>query len=485
MVIRKKDIKTRSRMSRRVATATAYEEPTVPVDGEDRRHVIKKRSGGRRFLGISLVVIILLLLGWFGTKLALSGWNVSRDNLFKDLFSFGGTTLIGESNGRVNIALMGIPGEGNDGPSLTDTLMVASLSTAPKTEVSNNATNNTATTPTSNFLFSVPRDLYVKIPGYGNSKINAVYEIGNNKADDGGGKLVTQVVGEVLGLDIPYYVKIDFVGFEKIINELGGVTVTVDKDLYDNKYPGPNSTYQVVDIKAGTYTMDGATALKYARSRQSTSDFDRAHRQQKVIMAVKTKLAELNFLSNPAKLIALTEIVATHFETNLKLTEIKRLVTIFKDVDISQITTKVFDDSPAGLLYGTKVDEMFVLRPTGDDFKIISDYVAKVLAGTTPDEQQVSKDPLKIEVLNGTTTTGLAKKVATKLEQDGYKVVSTGNNAVKGFTKTIVYDLSGGERIWEVRKLAESLKAEVGTDKIETTTGALARVVLGSDAVAS
>jgi len=464
MVIRKKDLRTRSRMSRVIAEA----EPTIPV--AESVHVLRKRGGASRWLGVSLVVAVLLLLGWFGTKLALSGWHVSKENFIKDLFTFGTTTLIGEDQGRVNLVLAGIPGEGNDGPNLTDTLIVASLTTRADGQ---------------SFLFSIPRDLYVQVPGYGNTKINAVYEVGNNKATNGGGKLIAQIAGGVLGLNIPYYIKIDFAGFAKLIDELGGITVTVDKDLYDDKYPGPNYSYQIVDIKAGTYTMDGATALKYARSRQSTSDFDRARRQQKVIMAIKNKASELNMLSNPAKVIAIMDILTNHFDSNLKLSEMKRFVTLFKDIDLTKLVTKVFDDSLTGLLYGTKVDEMYVLRPVGDDLKVISDYVAKVIAGEVKLEdsnQPASTEPLKIEILNGTNITGLAKKVATQLEKDGYKVVLTGNNTVKGLTKTVVYDLSGGQKTWEVRKLATSLNADVGTDKLTTTSGALARVVLGSDA---
>ena len=466
MVIRKSDLKTK-RVSRSLA---AEREELADMEVDTNVHVLRKRGSAKRFWGVGLLLVVLLVVGWFGTKLALSGWNVSKENLLGDLFSFGTTTLAGEEQGRVNILLAGMPGEGSDGPTLTDTLMVASLAATPEGQ---------------SFLFSIPRDLYVKVPGYGDTKINAVYEIGNSREAGSGGKLIAQVAGEVLGLDLPYYCKLDFAGFEKFIDELGGITVTVDKDLYDDKYPTTSGGYQVIDIKAGTYTMDGATALKYARSRQSTSDFDRARRQQKIMTAVKTKAGELNLLSNPAKALALMDILANHFETNMKLAEMKRLINLMKDFDIAKLVTKVFDDSPTGLLYGTKVDEAYVLRPVGDDFKVISDYVAKVISGETKMEdleQQVSKEPLKIEVLNGTAVTGLAKKVAASLEKAGYKVISTGNNAVKGFTKTLVYDLSNGQRVWEVRKLAESLQAEIGTDKITSTTGALARVVLGSDA---
>ncbi|MFH1088517.1 MAG: LCP family protein [Patescibacteria group bacterium] len=471
MVIRKKDIKTRSRISRARNTVTSVEDKEVDLAPAEM-HVIRKRGKGARFLGVSLVVAVLLLLGWFVTKLAIGGWQINKNTLLKDLFSLNTATLIGEDQGRVNIVLMGMPGPGDDveGPDLTDTLIVASLSTTPEGK---------------NVLFSLPRDLYVKVPGYGNTKINAVYEIGNNQEAGSGGKVVADIAGDILGLDIPYYVQVDFSGFEKLIDELGGVTITVDKDLYDDKYPTPSKGYETVDIKVGNYTMDGAMALKFARSRQSTSDFDRAARQQKVILAIRDKAKQMEWLSNPAKAITVMDILADHFATNMRINEMKRLISLIQDFDVSQLVNKVFDDSPTGLLYGTRVNEIYVLLPVGDDYKTITDYVSKLLSGEVNQgelDQQTAQEPLKIEVLNGTTITGLAKKVATKLEQQGYKVVEVGNNATKGFVKTMVYDISDGQRVWEVRKLAESLGAEMATDKITTSSGALARVVLGNDA---
>lgn len=472
MVIRKKDIKTRSRISRVRRGSLPVEEEKEADLAPAEMHVIKKRGKGARFLGISLVVIILLILGWFATKLAISGWQINKDTLLKDLFSLNTATLIGEDEGRVNIVLMGNPGPGDDveGPDLTDTLIVASLSTTPEGN---------------NVLFSLPRDLYVKVPGYGNTKINAVYEIGNNQEAGSGGDLVADIVGDILGIEIPYYVRVDFSGFEKLIDELGGVTVIVDKDLHDDKYPTSNKGYETVDIKAGTYTMDGAMALKFARSRQSTSDFDRAARQQKVILAIRDKANQMEWLSNPAKAITIMDILADHFATNMKINEMKKLVGLMKDFDVSKLVNKVFDDSPTGLLYGTRVNEIYVLLPVGDDYKTITDYVSKILSNEIDQgelDQQATQEPLKIEVFNGTNITGLAKKVATTLEQQGYSVVEIGNNTTKGFVKTMVYDISDGQRVWEIRKLAESLGAEIATDKITTSTGALARVVLGSDA---
>ena len=459
-MVRRKDIKTSKKEMEKEVKASVE---------ESRLHKIKRRSGGKRLVGVSLIVLILLLGGWFATKLAVSGWNFSG---FKDIFSLNTTKLIGEEEGRINILFLGMPGSGNDGPDLTDTIIAASV---PVKEDSGKG-----------FLLSLPRDLYVKILGNGQAKINAVYELGKSEEGGNGGLKTAGVAGEVLGLQIPYYFKIDFSGFEQLIDELGGVTVTVDKDLHDEKYPTADSGYGTVDIKAGTYTMDGAMALKYARSRQSTSDFDRAARQQNLIMAIRSKMMELDMFKQPAKAIAIFEVLQNSVETNMKPLELKRLIDLLKDFDPTQLTTKVFDDSVAGMLYATKVDEMYVLRPVGDDFKVISDYVAKLVAGeeevAPPEGEEVAAEPLKIEVLNGTTTTGLAGKIATKLRSAGYNVVLVGNNATRGFTKTIVYDLSGGKRTWEVRKLASSLSAEVGEETITTTSGALARVVVGSEA---
>jgi len=463
MVIRKKDIKTAPRRAR------MDDLPAEPAE-ESRLHRVKRRSSAKRVFGLLILVLILLVGGWFATKVALGGWDWNGS--IQSLFTFNRTKLIGEESGRVNVLLLGIPGDGPgvEGPNLTDTVMTASLNITDK----------------SGLLFSLPRDLFVKVPEFGESKLNAVYEIGNAQDSADGGKLAADVVGQVLGLDIPYYIRIDFSGFAQLIDELGGIDITVDKDLYDDKYPGPNKTYEVVDIKAGSYTMDGAMALKYARSRQSTSDFDRARRQQQVMLAMRAKAMESNLLTSPAKALAVLDILKDSIQTNLTIPEMKRALELTKDFDATKLVTKVFDDSPTGLLYGTRVGEQYALKPIGDDFKTITDYVAKLISGETTvdsaDQEVTNAEPLKVEVLNGTNTTGLAGKIAAKLKTQGYSIVSTGNNATKGFTKTMIYDLSGGKRSWDLKRLASALKAEISTDEVTTTTGAEARVVLGTEA---
>ena len=466
-MVRRKNIKTSKKEMEDIDLP--IDEKLIPSEGS-RLHRIKKRSSVKQVMGISLVVIVLLLGGWFTTKLALSGWNISSNTIWKDFFSLSSAKLIGEEDGRINMLLLGNPGAVNDmdGPYLTDTVMVASVSIEDNTGL----------------LFSLPRDLYVKIPGYGNSKLNAVYKIGDSQ-NDAGGQTLAMLAGDILGLDIPYYMKIDFTGFEQLIDELGGVTVEVEKDLYDDEYPTSSKGYEILDIKAGTYTMDGTMALKYARSRQSTSDFDRARRQQKLLVAIRDKSLSLNLLSQSSKALAIIDVLNDSFETNLTLVEMKRMFDLMKDFDLTTLTTKVFDDSITGLLYGTKVNELYVLRPVGDDFEVISDYVAKIVSGETTVEEiesDVITEPLKVEVLNGTNITGLAGKIAARLRADGYEVILVGNNALRGFTKSIVYDLSDGNRILEVRRLAASLSANIGEDEITSTSGAQVRIVLGSEA---
>ena len=145
--------------------------------------------------------------------------------------------------------------------------------------------------------------------------------------------------------------------------------------------------------------MDGEMALKYARSRKTTSDFDRARRQQQVVIALRDKALELELLMAPAKMADIQSIVASHFSTNLTEGEAKRLMELAKDFDTANISNKVFDDSPAGLLYGTKVDGIFVLKPVDDDYTKISAFVASALNRSVPVDNQdadIEVEPLRI-----------------------------------------------------------------------------------------
>ena len=425
-----------------------------------------RRSGGRRGFFVFVFIVILLLLGWFAARAFMSG--DGSGNFWSSLLNWRGTKLIGEEDGRVNVLLLGNPGvaDSDEGPGLTDTIMVASYN------VKDNFLH----------LFSIPRDLYVEVDNYGFTKINSVYDIGESQNNDGPGT-IRKTVEDLTGLAIPYYAKIDFAGFRQVVDELGGVTVTVEKDLYDPFYPAANKGYETLDIKAGTYTMDGDKALKYVRSRKTTSDFDRARRQQQVLLSLKGKAQDLEMLTAPSKVTEIRDIIKDHFSTNLTSTEAERALQLLAQIDPTKVYHKVFDDSATGLLYGTKVGEMFVLKPVNDDYTKIREFVVTALSSSeATTEEPAETEPLTIEVLNGTNITGLAGRIADKLKAAGFTVSRTGNNATKGLANSIVYDGTKGEKLTAVKHLAELLGAELSSETITLPAGVDARVAVGASA---
>ncbi|MFH0905695.1 MAG: LCP family protein [bacterium] len=473
MVRRKTDLDThRIKVTRKTSSADG---PEVAAPSSSR--LMRSRRGGNARRIVFMVVLIALLLGvgWFTARAVMVGVDITKGgkgNFLTNLFNWRSAKLIGENEGRVNVLLLGQPGKGDgtvEGPDLTDTVIVASYNT------------------TDNYLhlFSIPRDLYVQIEGYGSAKINSAYEIGASKLNDGPGTAM-KTVGDLVGLDIPYYATIDFDGFKQVVDELGGVTVNVEKDLIDPTYPTANKGYETLEIKAGTYTMDGNLALKYVRSRKTTSDFDRAKRQQQVLLALRQKAFELDMLTAPGKIVAIGEIIKDHFSTNLTQKESERALQLLAGFDPARVTHKVFDDSPAGLLYGTKVDEIYVLKPVDDNYNGIKEFVTQAITQTSPEEptqEEMSTEPLRIEVLNGTNVTGLAAKVAETIKAAaGFEVTRTGNNATRGFATTTIYSGGDDANTSAIRRLAELLSATVNDEKVTLPTGVGARVVVGESA---
>lgn len=166
--------------------------------------------------------------------------------------------LLGETDDRINILLLGMGGLGHDGPYLTDTIMVASFKPSTKQAA----------------LISLPRDLSANIPGYG-SQINNANAFGEQENSGSGPDLARRTISQVLGIPIHYYVRVAFEGFKDIIDSVGGVTVDVENTLDDYTYPvtgkedSLSGRYEHLHIEKGTQHMNGTLALKYARSRHA------------------------------------------------------------------------------------------------------------------------------------------------------------------------------------------------------------------------
>ena len=184
-----------------------------------------------------------------------------------------------EDPNRLNILLLGLAGEHRPGSNLTDTIMIASIDLSTKRVA----------------LISLPRDLYVKIPQTEQwTKINSVYQYGlraNNQDRKMGAQIISQTVSQVTNLSMDYFVILSFQGFTEFIDAIGGVDIMNEIDIYDNRYPGLNYSYETFSLEKGFHHLNGDTALKYARERHDDpeGDFGRAKRQQQIIESAKRK----------------------------------------------------------------------------------------------------------------------------------------------------------------------------------------------------
>ncbi len=341
-----------------------------------------KRRGwnwGKVFMSLLIIFIIFIIV--FSSSIVFSNEglfkNLSKLNLvgqMGNLISSGDKKLQGEEADRVNILLIGGGGKNHEGGTLADTIILLSYKPSTKQVA----------------LMSIPRDLRVKTDQYGYSKINAITAYAEKDKSGSGGEALSRELETLFDTSIPYYVTIDFDGFEKLINEFGGVDVCVDNDLIDYQYPirgrenawPIESRFEKLVIKKGCQHMDGKTALKYARSRHAMglegSDFARSARQQKIISAMKEKVISANTFINPKKINSLLTAYNENVTTNLQMWELLRLANIGKDVDSSTIINESLTNAADGLLYSNMIDGAYVLLPKGGNFKIIQALWAEI-----------------------------------------------------------------------------------------------------------
>ena len=163
-------------------------------------------------------------------------------------------------------------------------------------------------------LLSIPRDLYVEIPGYGQSRINAAHVWGERNEPGGGPELAMETVAEAFGVPVQHYVRVDFDAFVAVVDAVGGIEVVVEEAIVDNAYPTEDYGTTRIEIPGGPQRMDGQLALQYVRSRHGSSDFERAERQQQVIVALMRRLAAPHTWP---RLPAVARAVWEHVDTDL------------------------------------------------------------------------------------------------------------------------------------------------------------------------
>ncbi len=373
---------------------------------------------------------------------------------------------------RVNILLLGIDERDDQyGPWRTDTMIVLTI----------DPENNTAG------ILSIPRDLWVPIPGYSENRINTAHYTGDLKKYPGGGPaLAIKTVQYNFGITIHYYVRVNFSGFVKAIDTIGGLDIYVEKEIDDPLYPDSAYGYDPLYIPAGLQHMDGELALKYARTRHTGSDFDRLRRQQQVIMAVRDKVLRLGML--PQLLPKLPELLTTvgdSVQTDLQFDEMRNLIQLASKMEDEHIRTGVIGNSMT--VPTTTPNGAQVLIPIRDEIRAVVD---EIFAEPTPeaeeeeiieDKDKLAEEGARIIVHNGSTVGNLAGQTSAFLKEHNLQVVEFGNAERFDYPNTIIVDYTGKE--YTVQYLARLLN--IPQNNIQPFTGSYSeidiRVIIGAD----
>lgn len=376
----------------------------------------------RKHLGRKVVTIIILLVLAGGVALFMWGDALiskltgGRSGLW-DTFSalIADTVPFAEdANGRTNVLIFGTEGYdmagsvGNgqhSGSQLTDSIMVISF---------DQDTKDVA-------LISLPRDLKVSRACYA-GKINEVYTCHNDNGNNeqGGAEALARQVGEVLGLDIQYWVHVNWGSLVQIVDELGGITVTLDEDINDVSYTG-------AVIQAGVpVTLNGDAAAGLARARHGTvgGDFTRGNTQQKIVIAIVQKALETQLGWN--KVLGLLNILGDNLRTNLEAENFKSGFVMISGFNINNIRQVLLMDYVNNVFYLTtaNINELsYVVPALGEGrYDEIQEYIRQMLSS-----DPAVREGATIAVLNATEAYGVAGAERNRLVENGYNVIRVGD----------------------------------------------------------
>ncbi len=403
--------------------------------GPKRASWLRRTNWKKVFKRTAALVGIFLLLGggWLGWQFFENSNKVFGGDA--NILGFlNAKKLRGEDQGQVNILVAGVSTDdpGHSGAALTDSIMVISLDTK----------NNKA------FLLSVPRDLWVDIPGYGHSKINAANAYGDEDNFSqsgypaGGMGLLAKVINDNFELPIHYHAKVNYSALRDAVNAVGGVTVDIQssdkRGLYDPNIAeadkGP------LKLPNGPQKLDGQTALNLSRARGDPtgdgriaygferSDFTRTEHQRQLVLALKERVSSSSVISNPLKVGQLFDVVGKNLKTDFEPSEIRRLYDINKQIKPADVASVSLNDvNGVNMLasYRSRDGASALIPAAGiDDFSQIQ-VLLKKLMSTDP----VVKESAKIVILNGGDITGLASKESNNLTSKGMNVVAVGDAA--------------------------------------------------------
>jgi LCP family protein required for cell wall assembly len=402
-----------------------------------KKSSLKKQNNTQKIVPALLTIISLFFVWiiWIISYSYVSDFNI---NLPSFLSIWWGTWTTTQE--KTNILIIWRGGWNHDAPNLTDSIILLSIE----------RDSNTIS------MLSVPRDFYVEYPSWGKGKINEIYrkyletyKLSDKEAAWKLGEKIQEITWE----KIDYYVNLDFEGFKKVIDLVGWVQVTLEENLVDYEYPTTNGWYTTFMLKKWTWLLDGETALKYARSRHSTSDFDRSLRQQQIISSLKEKITTEWYLSSPSKIKKLYSLFSQYIQTDLDISTLLQLAKQSREdnkIISFNLNNSCFYGSPVcergGFLY-TPERSLFwwlsVLIPNEGDTKNISSYKEiQKFSDIIFNHRKIFEENMKINVFNATKQWNIAKWFASQLVQYGFNIPpkwSVGNTKGKIYEKSMIY----------------------------------------------
>jgi len=356
-----------------------------------------------------------------------------------------------DSGSRINILFVGLRGGDpikGDCPYCTDTLILLTVDPTTKTAG----------------MLSIPRDMWVNIPGFGYSRINTAWTLGRGSKLPGGGPALTmKTVSHFIGVPVDYYVQVDFDTFVDIINLLGGVDVYNDETIVLDPMAHGKDFPKVKITCCGMRHLDGRTALAYSRCRHieqgcQDGDIGRARRQQKVIFGIRDKvLSPENFPKLMAQAPQLYNIFSEGIHTNLSMQDAVKLAVLARDISTKNIRNAVIDNSMLAydnvILGGQRAS---IMKPLPDKIRILRD---EVFTSSGPIGPMAQGDPVslmqadgaRVRVLNGTSTDQLSTQTQSYLLRQGVRVTEIGKTKAATRTTIILY----APRLYTLRFLVD------------------------------
>ena len=318
--------------------------------------------------------------------------------------------------------------ERGEGPPRTDTMILLTIDPLTKTAG----------------MMNIPRDLWVNIPGFDHGKINTAYPLGESWQVPGGGPaLAMETVEGLLGVPIDYYAQIDFSAFENFIDELGGIEIDVPAEIKVD----PIGKGNTVVLQPGRQTLDGPVALAYARARYTDGgDFDRAVRQQEVVMAIWNKAVDLGVPQLITKAPQLYQDLASGIHTNLSLEDAIKLAWLAAEFSLENFKRGAIAP-PDQVLFAKSPDgSQDILKPIPDKIRLLRDdiFASTSLASPAQEQEDLAElmriEGARLSILNGTFLEGLASRTEEYLKSQGANIVSTGNaGEAPAYSKVIDY----------------------------------------------